>query len=392
MKKVKLRFRSVNGMGKRLILILMVVVQTMSFSWDQFIQEDLRVAINRFSDSAVYFKGAGGDLYIEIGEGSAKKIYRVPEDEQAEIKIAGDKVNYRGVTSENIKVFKGDYSSVIMLSKDGKSFSPYRGDMEFIIYKGKVLPVNSVQSEEYIYSVVPSEIGSYFPQEAIKAQVLAARTYLYYNLSSYKYENFDLLDNVNSQMYLGKEREDQKINTLVNDTVGEIIIYNDKPINALYYSTSGGRTVNNEDVWGGAVVPYLRGFRDSADESRSPRLNWSVSISKQELSDKVGFRVDRVRVKKVASNRVHTIELSGSKRKTISGDELRRLVGYNKIFSTQFQVRDNGKNLTFTGKGSGHGVGMSQYGAYGLANSGKSYENIVKHYYKGVQIKKLKKD
>lgn len=370
----------------------MLAVQSVSFAWNEFVQEDLRVAINRFSGSTVYFMGTKGDLYIEIGSGLEKKIYRVPENQKAKIQVEGNKVSYNGVQSEDIKLYKGEYNSLIMLSMDNNVFSPYRGDMEFISYKGKVLPVNSVQSEEYIYSVVPSEIGHYFPGEAIKAQVLAARTYLYYNLSNFKYDRFDLLDNVNSQMYLGKERENEKINSLVNETVGEIITYEEKPINALYYSTSGGRTANNEDVWGGAKVPYLRGIKDSANETKSPRLNWSVTISKKELSEKAGFRVDRVRVKKVASNRVHSIELSGSSRKTISGNELRRIVGYNKIFSTQFKVRDTGKNLTFTGKGSGHGVGMSQYGAYGLANLGKSYENIVEHYYKGVQIKKLKKD
>ena len=368
------------------------MVNSLSFAWDQFVQEDLRVAINRFSGATVYFMGVKGDLYIEIGKGQEKKIYKVSENQKAKIQVVGNKVSYNGIQSEDIKLYKGEYNSLIMLSTDNNVFSPYRGDMEFISYKGKVLPVNSVQSEEYIYSVVPSEIGHYFPGEAIKAQVLAARTYLYYNLSNFKYEKFDLLDNVNSQMYLGKERENEKINDLVNETVGEIITYEKKPINALYYSTSGGRTANNEDVWGGAEVPYLRGKKDSANESKSPRLNWSVTISKDELSKKAGFRVDRIKVKKVASNRVHSVELSGSNRKTISGNELRRIVGYNKIFSTQFRVRDTGKNLTFTGKGSGHGVGMSQYGAYGLANSGKSYENIVEHYYKGVQIKKLKKD
>lgn len=379
-------------MSGKLILILMLVVQSVAFSWEEFIQEDLKVAINRFSGSKVKFMGAKGDLYLEIGEGTGKKVYKIPEDHPEEISIDGEGLRFKGIYAKEIRVFKGEFNAVVMLSSDGKTYSPYRGDMEFIPYKGRVLPINSIQSEEYIYSVVPSEIGHYFPTEAIKAQVLAARTYLYYNLANYKYEKFDLLDNVNSQMYLGRERENEKINTLVNETVGEIIIHEGKPINALYYSTSGGRTANNEDVWGGAAVPYLRGKKDSASEAKSPRLNWNVSISKKELSQKAGFRVDRIRVIKVASNRVHTLELIGSQRKRISGNELRRIVGYNKLHSTQFRVTDKGSTFAFKGKGSGHGVGMSQYGAYGLANDGKSYDRIVKHYYKGVQIKKLKND
>ncbi len=379
-------------MSGKLILILMLVIQSVAFSWEEFIQEDLRVAINRFSGSKVKVMGAKGDLYLEIGEGTGKKVYRIPEDHPEEISIEGDGLRFKGIHAKEIRVFKGEFDAVVMLSSDGKTYSPYRGDMEFIPYNGRVLPVNSIQSEEYIYSVVPSEIGHYFPTEAIKAQVLAARTYLYYNLANYKYEEFDLLDNVNSQMYLGRERENEKINTLVNETVGEIIVHEGKPINALYYSTSGGRTANNEDVWGGAPVPYLRGKKDSASEAKSPRLNWNVSISKKDLSQKAGFRVERIRVIKVASNRVHTLELIGSQRKRISGNELRRIVGYNKLHSTQFRVTDKGSTFSFKGKGSGHGVGMSQYGAYGLANAGNSYDRIVKHYYKGVQIKKLKND
>ena len=379
-------------MSGKILLVLMLMVQTTAFSWGEFIQEDLKVAINRFSASKVYFKGEKGDLYLEMGEGSSKKVYRVPEDNVDEIVVDGEGVSYRGMSAEEIRIYKGNYNSVIKLSENKRDFSPYRGDMKFISYKGRVLPVNSIQSEEYLYSVVPSEIGHYFPTEAIKAQVLAARTYLYYNLSNYKYIGFDLLDNVNSQMYLGREREDQKINTLVDETAGEIITYENQPINALYYSTSGGRTANNEDVWGGNPVPYLRGKKDSASEAKSPRANWSVNISKKELSVKAGFRVDRLRVVKVASNRVHTIELIGSKRRKISGNELRRIVGYSKLHSTQFKVTDRGKTFTFKGKGSGHGVGMSQYGAYGLAGAGKNYHEIVKHYYRGVQIKKLKND
>lgn len=374
------------------VILFFLLLQAVAFSWDEFIQADLRVAIKRYTGSRVYFKGEKGDLYVEMGSGEDKLIYKIPEGKVGEIYIRNNRIVYNGKSTGVIRVYKGSYDSIVYLSTDKENYSPYRGDMEFIPYREKVLPVNSVQSEEYLYSVVPSEIGHYFPTEAIKAQVLAARTYLYYNLNNYKYEDFDLLDNVNSQMYLGKSRENEKINQLVNTTVGEIITYKGSPINALYYSTSGGRTANNEDVWGGAAVPYLRGKRDTASEAKSPRRQWSVSISKDELSKKAGFKVNSIKVLRVASNRVHTVELIGSHRKRMSGDDLRRMVGYNKLHSTQFKVADKGRSFAFTGRGSGHGVGMSQYGAYGLANSGKSYSQIVKHYYNGVEIKKLKND
>lgn len=378
---------------KERILILFLLVFSLTYSWGEFIQEDLRVAINKNSGSKVYFKSMGGDLYLEGREDGLLRVYRIPKGNIEDIELLKGTLEYRGRKLDKINLYMGDTGSKIELSIDGKTFHSYRGDMEFIEHKGRVMPVNSIESEEYLYSVVPSEIGTYFPEEAIKAQVLAARTYLYYNLENYKYEGFDLLDNVNSQMYLGSNREHEKINKLVDSTVGEIISYDNKAINALYFSTSGGRTANNEDVWGGKAVAYLRGKRDTADESKAPRRSWSKTISKKELSSKVGFSVKSIKIIKKVSNRAHTVKLVGNgKSKTMSGDDLRRIVGYSKIFSTQFKVKDQGSSFRFDGRGAGHGVGMSQHGAYGLANKGKNYRQIIKHYYTGVQIKKLKND
>ncbi|MCK5779404.1 MAG: SpoIID/LytB domain-containing protein, partial [Psychrilyobacter sp.] len=266
-----------------------------------------------------------------------------------------------------------------------------RGDFEFIVYKGNVLPINSVQSEDYIYSVVPSEIGHYFPKEAIKAQTLAARSYLYYGLRFSKYEDFDLYDNVNSQMYLGMDRENKNMNTTIDTTRGEVILYKEKPINALYYSASGGITANSEDVWPGVKSPYLRSVNDKGNESRSSKLNWEIKISKNEISKKFGFRVTKIKVLETGSKRVKKIHVSGAKTLTLSGDKFRGTIGYAKLYSTQFKIRSSGNYFILTGHGFGHGVGMSQYGAYGLSEKGKTYIEILKHYYTGVEIKKYKR-
>ncbi|WP_320046942.1 SpoIID/LytB domain-containing protein [uncultured Ilyobacter sp.] len=373
-----------------IMLFTILFLKTISFSFGNFIQEDLRVALNKFSGEKVFFKAQKGSLFVEIGDGLEKVTVEVPQGQVKAVTMNNSNLSFEGEKSEIIRVYQGEFDSVFSISRDGEEFIPYRGDLEFITYKNQIMPVNSVQSEEYLYSVVPSEIGSYFPEEAIKAQILAARTYLYHNIKNYKYKEFDLMDNVNSQMYLGKGRENSKINALVDNTVGEIIVFDGRPINALYHSTSGGITANNEDVWGGNPVPYLRSRDDSNNEEKSPRKKWTTSITKSELSRGAGFPVKKIEVLSMNSGRVITLRLIGSDKKTVSGNEFRRMVGYNTIYSTQFQIKDDGEKFVFFGKGSGHGVGMSQYGAYGLAVKGKKYREIIFYYYTGVEIKTLK--
>ncbi|WP_051251613.1 SpoIID/LytB domain-containing protein [Psychrilyobacter atlanticus] len=356
----------------------------------EYVQDDLIVGINRFKGNKVYISSENGSAIIEI-KSDEYYTYEIKSGSIQTISISGDMIRFKDKRSPKIYLHKGTPETIIKISLDGKKFSRYRGDFEFIPYKNSVLPLNSVQSEDYIYSVVPSEIGHYFPEEAIKAQSLAARSYLYYGLRYSKYDKFDLFDNVNSQMYLGMDRENQKINSSIDTTRGKVILYSGKPINALYYSTSGGITANNEDVWGGNVTPYLRSVNDRGNETKSPRLKWEVKISKNEISKRFGFKVKGLKVLEVKSNRVNKIKVYGNKNRTITGDKFRSIVGYGKVYSTQFRVRSSGNYFLFTGKGSGHGVGMSQYGAYGLSQKGKNYQEILKHYYKGVEIKEYKR-
>ncbi len=356
----------------------------------EYIQDDLIVGINRFKGKKIHISSENGSAIVEI-KSDEYYTHEIKPGNVQTISISGDKIKFKDKRSSKIYIYKGTPETIIKISLDGKKFSRYRGDFEFIPYKNSVLPLNSVQSEDYIYSVVPSEIGHYFPEEAIKAQSLAARSYLYYGLRYSKYKNFDLFDNVNSQMYLGMDRENQKVNSSIDTTRGKVILYGGKPINALYYSTSGGVTANNEDVWGGNSTPYLRSVNDRGNETKSPRLKWEVKISKNELSKRFGFKVKGLKVIEVKSNRVSKIKIYGDKTITITGDKFRSIVGYGKVYSTQFRVRSSRNNFVFNGKGSGHGVGMSQYGAYGLSKKGKTYEEILKHYYKGVKIEEYKR-
>lgn len=333
-------------------------------------------------------------LNLKITEGSVKLIADDYEEilnigDEISLEESGNKIKYKNNLYDKIYINKNDIISIMGFNLENKACRNYRGNFEFIIESNKIIPINIVTAEEYLYSVVPSEIGIKFPNEAIKAQAVAARTYLYYGMKMRKYSNYDLRDDTSSQMYLGHDKEIANINILINETEGEVAVYNGEYINALYHSASGGVTANNEDVWGGKLVPYLRAVDDKDNWKKSPRANWSYKISKDKFSKIMGFDVNTVTITSVKNKRVVQLKVTGKKTTYINGNNIRKLLGYTNIFSTLFKVKDMGSYFLFEGHGSGHGVGLSQWGAYGLAEKGYDYKYILKYYYKSIEIKNI---
>ena len=372
---------------------MMFMITTISYSeeninieelLDKVFGRKLRVGLEAVTSKKIYLKVVNGNAIIK-SKGLKRELF---EGEVIELTLENGKIKLFENSCERIEINKNDVISIFAISRDGEKFKRFRGDLEIIVRKSKILPINIIPVEEYLYSVVPSEIGVKFEDEAIKAQAVAARTYLYFGLKNKKYDEFDLLDDTSSQMYLGYDKEISRINRLVNETEGEIIKYNGEAINALYYSTSGGITANNEDVWGGEPVAYLRSVNDKGNSEKSYRNRWSYKISKKNLSKIFGFKVSGVEIVSKKNRRVKTVRIKGSRSIKISGNKLRAKVGYSNIFSTLFSVKSSGSYIIFSGRGSGHGVGMAQWGANMMAERGKSYEEIIKHYYTGVELKK----
>lgn len=375
---------------KKLVILMFLFISILSSSeniLDESFGKDLKVGLESKKSSKLYIKIYYGDAVL-IADGFKKKLdcgaYFEMESRNNYLYAFGRKF-------KELKLAKKDIISIVGISKNKKDYMKYRGDFSFVISKSKIFPINRIKVEEYLYSVVPSEIGIKFPDEAIKAQAVAARTYLLYSLKSKKYKGFDLLDDTSSQMYLGYNKENKRINNLVNETKGKVIHYNGNPINALYHSTSGGKTVSNEDVWNGQAIPYLRSVDDKDNWKYSPRATWIYKLSKKEISKKFDFKVKKIKILEKAEGRIKKLRVYGSKDITISGNTLRSKLGYNNIFSTVFNLIENGDEYIFKGKGSGHGVGMSQWGAYGLAEKGYTYNEILKYYYTGIKIKDIEK-
>lgn len=373
---------------KKMILMLLFVVNLFAVEGleDNF-GSLLKIGITRFQGKAVSFRNETG-AYSIIADG---KEFINEKGNVVTFYISNGKIAFANNIYENISLEKIDPQGIFSVSKDGKTYGRYRGNFELKIVNGNIMPINRVYAEEYLYSVVPSEIGNNFPDEAIKAQAVAARTYLYFNLGGAKYSYCDMLDNISSQMYLGYDREVAKINKLVNETFNEILVYNGKVIQAFFHSTSGGKTASNENVWpSGKPIPYLRSVDDSENGTISPRHSWILELTKNEFNKLAGFDVDKIDILEIGEGRVKYLELIGKIKKKVTGEELRRIIGVTKLNSTMFTLSETEDKYIFTGNGFGHGLGMPQYSAYTMAEKGKSYIDILTYYYTGVKLTKVK--
>ena len=263
--------------------------------------------------------------------------------------------------------------------------------------------VEEVPIDTYLVNVVSAEMPADFEIEALKAQAVVARTYTIYKIQNKKHDNADICDNsACCQAWVSKEerfarweesvRESnwQKIEQAVNETKGKIITYEGKPINAFFHSNSGGKTEIPVNVWGGTGYPYLQVVETSGEDNYT-QYNSEVVLSNEELLEKLKVNYSDISIDFNNNDDLKILEYTDSGRvKTVkfgnhnlSGTEARSLLG---LRSTNFEIIKENGNIKFSVKGYGHGVGMSQTGANTLAKEGKSYEDIINHFYIGVVI------
>ena len=277
----------------------------------------------------------------------------------------------------------------------------------------RLLHSNSGEIEElgidiYLLGVLSAEMPASFEQEALNAQAVVARTYTIYTIrnSIGKHDGADICDNPNCcQAWISKEtRQDKweenlrddywkKIELAINTTKGKVIKYEGEVIDAFFHSNSGGITEEPINVWGGTNFPYLQAVQTSGEEVYS-QYNSEVILDKNDFIEKIkqkhpNFEIDFskencIEIKEYTnSNRVKTIKIGNLE---LSGVEVRSILG---LKSANFQVEINDKEIRFIVKGYGHGVGLSQTGADSMAKQGAKYEEIIKHFYKGVEIDNL---
>ena len=268
--------------------------------------------------------------------------------------------------------------------------------------------IEELPLDTYLLGVVSAEMPANFEQEALSAQALVARTYTIYSIvhSGGKHGEADICDDSTCcQAWISKEdrmaRWDEaerelnwrKIENAVNTTAGKIITYNGEVIDAFFHSNSGGATEAPVNVWGGTNYPYLQSVETAGEDAYS-QYSSEMILTKEELKNKIlakhsDFIIDYSQsdciqiLEYTESGRVKTIKIGNL---NLSGVEVRTLLG---LRSANFEVSIEGENIKFAVKGYGHGVGMSQTGADSMAKQGNNYEEIVKHFYTGVEITEM---
>jgi len=278
------------------------------------------------------------------------------------------------------------------LALDGRR---YRGALELRHRGAGLTAVNIVPVDDYLLSVVPEEMPTDWPAEALKAQSVAARSFALKSRGRHAAEGYDLCTTTHCQLYKGIASEKTVSTAAVRATRGEVLTYGGQPIEALFHTDSGGMTESSEDVWG-SHVPYLRAVRDTPLGT----MPWTKTMSKADLEQKLaakGHAIGRLRAielsplavgraakDRTASGRVKAMIVTGTKGSvTLSGNAWRSLLG---LKSTLFSAKLTKDSVTFTGFGAGHGLGISQWSAKRLAETGKSYADILHHYYTGVTL------
>ncbi|MEB3342511.1 SpoIID/LytB domain-containing protein [Okeania sp.] len=270
----------------------------------------------------------------------------------------------------------------------------YRGRTQLIPHKGGITAINYVNIEEYLYSVIGAEMNGNWPQEALKAQAVAARSYALNKRQENLNNFYDLGNDQYWQVYQGIEKESPGTYAAVDATQGQVLTYNGQIILALFHSSSGGHTENVEDVWSNPL-PYLRAVPDFDQDA--PVYQWTKSFSQGELKQRIsgiGNILSMTPLTTTPHGSVTTIKVLGDGGlKTLEGSDLTAALG---LKSTRFTIRikkNEGQKVPtsfqFMGKGFGHAVGMSQWGAYNLARNGYNYHQILLYYYQGATLARI---
>ena len=353
------------------------------------VREEAQLFASKRLAKGGYSKGLVVLETATTGDGSAKLALRGPDD-----------------------LFRVNASGYILFPASDQAFlslagRPYRGFLDLSLNAaGRITVVNQLSLEEYLLGVVPAEISpSSYPEiAALSAQSIAARTYALKNAGRFRSEGFDLTADVRSQVYGGAALERPLTTEAVRETIGLAIYYRGSLIDAMYTSICGGRTEDFSNVFDAPDVPYLRSVactmeNGTHDDQFPPQAAWQTTLAHAVVAERLRPLVSGIGELKDlrpgrfgSSGRVVKIQVIGTRGSAIlNGYKVRNALGLRDTLFTVSRRRGSGgriESFTFDGNGWGHGVGMCQVGAFGMARAGYSYQEILKTYYHGVEIGK----
>lgn len=311
------------------------------------------------------------------------------------------------VSQNKILINNKKYSSPLkLIPENSKQYlrvenKRYRGIIILRLNSRKrITVINEIGLEEYICGIMTKEVSPDWPIESLKAQAIVARTFALKSLSKHSKDGFNLCSKTHCQVYGGVDSEDERSNKAVYDTAGEVLMYDGQIISSFYHSSCGGCTEDVKNVWNspqGKNPEFLTGVKCGfCEEDRW--YNWNAALSFKMLYSNIsnaGYRIGEIkRIKTVgntSSDRVIDILIEHTKGKLwLTSHKFRMIINPNTVRSTNFKIKVKNKTAYLTGHGWGHGVGMCQWGARGMAFKGRNYKEILKYYYKGTKIEQLK--
>lgn len=326
-------------------------------------------------------------LYLSTGNsiwkrfGKELRIEVIQRAGQAEFKI-----HNRRIPEKFFYLRGGALASDQVLYRGRK----YRGALRFSIRGNSTWVTNVLPLEDYLQGMLASEMSPNWEKEALRAQAVAARSYALYMMRHPKDPLFDMEDGIQDQVYGGVLAEDPRVNQAVQDTTGTYLGIQNDPVKAYFHSRCGGITETAQSVWRYQATAHR--YRVHCPYCQKNKFQWQASVGLPEFFKALRLSVSpsipfRLLPQVSPSGRIASLTIeAGTENKTISSDQFRSLLGYTRIKSAFFDWRVGKESIHFEGTGSGHGVGMCQWGARGFAREGKTYREILAYYYPGVLL------
>lgn len=350
----------------------------------------LRVAVLKGADKLTLSVKGGYDI-LTLKSGNALSKGR-------NLRLASIMPTHEGFKIDDV-IFR-TWGARIIPKKDGTisiNGRKFRGKIDIIRTKDGLLSViNFIDVEDYLKGVLYHEVSHMWPIEALKAQAIVSRTFALYQKAHSKNLDYDLTSDIYSQVYGGKTSEKYVTNKAIKLTEGEILTFDGKIFPTYFHATCGGRTEDSGNLWKMNLEPLEGVYCTFCKES--PHFNWNFEIPLSRLQEKLSKTyVDISNIISItinsrnASGRIDSLTIiTASGKLLVSGKDLRELIGPNNLRSTNYTIEISDDVVKFRGVGWGHGVGMCQWGAYGMAKKGVKVDEILKFYYPGSKIEKFK--
>lgn len=389
--------------GASLLILMFAVPHVWSKAGTETGRSDttIRVGLLRSFRNAKRATVTVTSAYSVLKTGSTDKLASYTSLAPVTVQIANSSLSLAPKTGaafsvgSSVTIAPTDPSATINIDSPGLQSRRYRGTIEITLQSSSLLVVNVLGLEDYLPGVLVGEMPSSFPEEALKSQAVAARCYTLCSRHKHESAGFNVCDSVHCQVFDGCLRETPQVAHAVAATRGQVLTYKGEIASVMYHGDCGGATQCYSDVYRQGDYPYLCGVEEPAGV---PCSTWEKSYKPADLAARLlagGVKeaagLESVAVTKTStSGRALEIEITGAKASTVvSGSRLRTALGAGIIKSTLFTIETATDGvITFSGKGHGHGIGMCQIGAKGLASApfNYTYAQILDHYFPGTTL------